>query len=197
MKKLVFGITGTTGSGKTTVSKEFEKLGVKVIDADKVYHTLIKKGQPCLEEICSFFGKNILNQDGTLDRKALGKIVFTDKKKLSRLNEITHKHIKRAIEDMICTNGLYAIDAAILIGSPVSEICEYIVCVTADKDVRKKRITMRDSLTDEEAMMRIASQPNDDFYIKNSDFVIYNDDRYDIKKETEKILSDMIFRKGD
>ena len=197
MKKLVFGITGTTGSGKTTVSKEFEKLGVKVIDADKVYHSLIQKGQPCLLEICSYFGDSILNSDGSLDRKALGRVVFSDKEKLAKLNEITHKHIKNVIESAIFQNGIYAIDAAVLIGSPVKDLCSYIVCVTADSETRKNRIQSRDSLTEDEAQMRMDSQPTDEFYIQSSDFVIYNDNRYDIKKEAEKILDSMLSCKGE
>lgn len=192
MKTLVFGITGTTGSGKTTVSEVFQRLGVTVIDADKVYHSLIKKGEPCLMEICSFFGDDILTADGELDRKALAKIVFKNNQYLEKLNSITHKYIKEAIEELIADSGIYAIDAAVLLGSPVADLCKYTITVTADSSVRKKRIIMRDSLTEAEAQMRIDSQPADDFYIENTDFVIYNDGRYDLEEEAKKILSQML-----
>ncbi len=192
MKTLVFGITGTTGSGKTTVSEVFQRLGVTVIDADKVYHSLIKKGEPCLMEICSFFGDDILTADGELDRKALAKIVFKNNQYLAKLNSITHKYIKEAIEKLIADSGIYAIDAAVLLGSPVLDLCKYTITVTADSNVRKKRIIARDSLTEAEAQMRIDSQPADDFYIENTDFVIYNDGRYDLEEEAKKILSQML-----
>lgn len=191
MKQLIFGITGTTGSGKTTISKIFEQLGVKVIDADRVYHSLIEPGMPCVLEIAEFFGKEVLKKDGSLDRKALARIVFSDKEKLEILNKITHKYIRAEISDIIAQNPLCAIDAAVLIGSEVAELCQYIVTVTADKEVRKKRIIARDLLSEEEADRRIASQKSDSFYIDNSDFVIYNNGNCNPEEDVKRILSAM------
>ena len=191
MKQLVFGITGTTGSGKTTISMIFEQLGVKVIDADKVYHSLIEPGMPCVEEIAEHFGTGVLKEDGSLDRNALAGIVFCDKEKLRILNKITHKYIRAEISDIISQNSLCAIDAAVLIGSEVAELCQYIVTVTADTEIRKRRIMERDLLSEEEANQRIASQKSDSFYIENSDFVIYNNDNCNPTEEVKRILSAM------
>lgn len=190
MKQLIFGITGTTGSGKTTVSKIFQSLGVKVIDADKVYHSLIKKGQKCLLEICEYFG-DVLTSHGELDRKKLSKIVFADSKKLEMLNKITHKYIKEEIIRLIDKNPVCAIDAAVLIGSEIAPLCKFIVTVTAPQDIRKKRIMERDCLSEQEAMDRISSQKSDDFYKENSDFVIINDGNCDIENEVKTILAAM------
>jgi len=191
MKQLVFGITGTTGSGKTTISKIFEQLGVKVIDADKVYHSLIEPGMPCVEEIAEHFGTGVLKEDGSLDRKALAGIVFCDKEKLRILNKITHKYIRAEISGIIAQNPLCAIDAAVLIGSEVAQLCQYIVTVTADSNIRKRRIMERDLLSEEEAEQRIASQKSDSFYIENSDFVIYNNDNCNPTEDVKRILSAM------
>jgi len=191
MKQLVFGITGTTGSGKTTISKIFEQLGVKVIDADKVYHSLIEPGMPCVEEIAEHFGTGVLKEDGSLDRKALAGIVFCDKEKLRILNKITHKYIRAEISAIIAKNPLCAIDAAVLIGSEVAQLCQYIVTVTADSNIRKRRIMERDLLSEEEAEQRIASQKSDSFYIENSDFVIYNNDNCNPTEDVKRILSAM------
>ena len=191
MKQLVFGITGTTGSGKTTISKIFEQLGVKVIDADKVYHSLIEPGMPCVQEIAEHFGTEVLKKDGGLDRKTLAGIVFCDKEKLRILNKITHKYIRAEISAIIAENTLCAIDAAVLIGSAVAQLCQYIVTVTADSNIRKRRIMERDLLSEEEAEQRIASQKSDSFYIENSDFVIYNNDNCNPTEEVKRILSAM------
>ena len=191
MKKLIFGITGGTGAGKTTVSKSFEELGVNVIDADRVYHSLIKKGMKCLDEIAGYFGSAVLNEEGELDRRVLASIVFNDSKKLEKLNEITHRYIKEKICSLTEGDGIYAIDAAVLIGSPVQGLCKYIVSVTADEEIRLRRIMERDSLSAEEAKQRISSQKKNSFYIDNSDYVIYNNGGSDIKNEAKRILAAM------
>lgn len=192
MKRVIFGITGTTGSGKTTISKEFEKLGVKVIDADRIYHSLVEKTTPCLLEICEFFGKEILLLQGGLDRKALAKIVFSDREKLKRLEKITHKHIKAQILKEIEGFSVCAIDAAVLIGSEIAQLCEWIVAVVADKNIRKKRIMQRDNLSSAEADERIASQRSDDFYRKNADFVVENNDGKNIEAIVMQIYKKII-----
>lgn len=178
MNKFIFGITGPTGSGKSTVSKIFQKLGVFVIDADIAARMVTKKGENCLNEIATVFGNKILTTDKELDRRALAKIVFSDKDKLKLLNNITHKYIKRYIENEINTSDskIAAIDGAVIIGSPVMDICKLLVVVTADTDVRIERIIKRDNIDLEMAKKRIASQMTSAEYETHADFVIKNND---------------------
>ena len=196
MKKLIFGITGGTGAGKTTVSQSFEKLGVNVIDADKIYHSLIKKGMPCFKELIKYFGDGVLDNNGELNRRALAAIVFADSKKLEKLNEITHRYIKEKICSLMEGDGIYAIDGAALIGSPVQSLCEYMVAVVADEDIRLERIMKRDDLNIEEARRRIGSQRKNGFYIDNSDYVIYNNGGNDMMIEAKKALAAMDYERS-
>ena len=98
---MVVGLTGQTGAGKTTVCKVFSENGFSVINADHISRLVMEKGQPCLAEICEFFGKDILLENGNLDRPKLAGLVFTDKKKLELLNSITYPYITAEILKMI------------------------------------------------------------------------------------------------
>lgn len=188
---LIFGITGGSGTGKTTVSDIFRENGVTVIDADKSARTVVQKGSKCLGELCAFFGDGILLPNGALDRKKLGGIVFSDEKKLVKLNEITHKYIKEDILRQIgeCKTPLTAIDGAVIIGSSIEPLCEFIVSVTADKGKRLKRIIGRDKISEDSAKKRLDSQPSEDFYIKHAKYVINNDkDLNSLVLRTKEVL---------
>lgn len=173
----VFGLTGGSGAGKSTAAEMLRHAGVYVIDADKIAREVAEAGKPCLDELKTEFGSGIIRLDGTLDRRALGKIVFSDTEKLKSLNKITHKYIKTAImEKLSLANApVAAIDGAVIIGSEVEELCEFIVTVTADKEVRLERIMKRDGIDRETALNRLKSQPDDNFYISHSAFVLRND----------------------
>ncbi|MDE6777217.1 MAG: dephospho-CoA kinase, partial [Oscillospiraceae bacterium] len=93
----VIGLTGQTGAGKSTVSKIFSQNGFALIDADKISRDVVEIGKPCLIELVDYFGSQILNPDNSLNRKALAKIVFTDKRKLESLNSICHPFITEEI----------------------------------------------------------------------------------------------------
>lgn len=187
----ILGITGGSGTGKTTVSKLFAEKGFYIIDADIVAREIVEPGKPALSEIEAFFGKSVIKEDKTLDRKALAGIVFTDSEKLKRLNEITHKYITESIEEKLEKySGEWAvIDAAVLLESGLGEKCDKILSVVADFDVRKKRIIARDSLSEKQATDRLNSQKGKEFYIENSDFVIENNaDEYALKKAVDEII---------
>ncbi len=186
---MVFGITGGSGAGKGAVSDIFRSLGVYVIDADAVGHE-VANSRECLDELTSRFGEKILNPDGTLNRRALGDTVFADKSELAELNAITHKYIKNEIIKMLDASGarLKAIDGAVIIGSAVEPLCEFIIAVTADKETRIKRIIERDSITREGAAARIDSQPDDKFYTEKSDYIIENNKgKDDLQKEVYSV----------
>ncbi|MCH5209958.1 MAG: dephospho-CoA kinase [Oscillospiraceae bacterium] len=186
----IFGITGGSGSGKTSVSAIFRELGAEIIDTDIVAREVVRKGSKCLDELVECFGAMILNPDGTLDRKKLAKEAFSDREKTAALNRITHKYIKEEVMQRIknSTSDLIGIDGAVIIGSNIEELCEFIVYVTADERTRIKRIKKRDMLTDEEAYERLGAQPDDDFYTRNSRYVIDNSGSLnDLKVNAQKL----------
>ena len=191
---LIFGITGGSGAGKTTVSDIFLKSGIPVIDADKAARAVTEPGEKCLDELTDFFGSEILQSDGTLNRKKLADIAFSDERRLKKLNEITHKYIKINIENQLSEikGKIAAIDGAVIIGSEVEELCAFIVSVTAKREVRIKRITARDNISAESAKKRLAAQPGDDFYIEHSKYIIRNDTSVkELELQTERIISEI------
>lgn len=178
MDKFIFGITGPTGAGKSTVSEIFRRLGVYVADADKASRIIMQKGGKCLEEIIAAFGDGILTSDRELDRRSLAKIVFNDNDKLKLLNKITHKYIKEYLINEIndAKSTIVAIDGAVIIGSPVMELCKKMVVVTADVQTRIKRITERDRIDTKMASDRVNSQMSNAEYESFADYVIENND---------------------
>lgn len=192
LNKYIFGITGGSGAGKSTVSEIFRKLGVYVSDADIVSRKVVMPGAPCLEELCETFGNQILKADGSLDRAGLASIVFSDKEKLEILNKITHRYIYKYIENELDRSGsqLCAVDGAVIIGSPVMSLCKRLVVVTANRDVRLNRIMQRDKLDRETALRRLNAQQDDRFYLEHADFsVVNNGDLIKLGEQIEEIYN--------
>ena len=179
----VIGLCGGSGSGKGVVSSLFESRGVPAIDTDTVYRELTLGDGPCTRALAGEFGKEIISADGSLNRKVLGKIVFTDKDakaKLKRLNEIAHQFIldeTRRRLDIYRNQGYAAaiVDAPVLFESCFDSECDIIISVVADREVRIRRIMIRDNIDRESAEARIDSQLSDNEIILRSDFVIRND----------------------
>ena len=193
----VVGLTGQTGAGKTTISKIFSDNGYMVIDADKVARKVVEKGSNCLYEIEELFGREVLIADGTLDRKALAAIVFTDKTKLETLNTIMHPYITKEILRMIKENSnrgvkLILLDAPTLFESHADDFCEIIISVLADENVREQRIIARDNISHEQARQRMDSQYSDEFFMSHSDYIIRNDGDIETVTKISREVSDKI-----
>ena len=176
----IIGLTGQTGAGKSTALKLFQKRGAAVIDADSVAHRITDEDLRCLVEIVTAFSCLVLNDQGKLNRKALGKMVFSDPKKLQTLNKIIFPYIYEAVQKEIDANiasgyRTVVVDGATLIESGCSKLCAVLISVTAEKETREKRIIARDGLSKADAERRISAQQPEEFYTKNSDFVIKND----------------------
>ena len=173
---MILGITGGTGTGKSSVCDYFKNQGFIIIDSDAVARSVCAKGTACLDEIVQAFGQGITDCEGNLKRKELGRIVFSDAQKLKNLNGITHKYIIESIKETIRANSgkNIVIDAPLLIETGLDAICTKTLCVLADRDTRLKRIMARDLLSESDAQDRISSQPGDDFYISKCDYVLYN-----------------------
>ena len=189
---MIVGLTGGTGTGKTSISKIFEKSGYKVINYDLVTRQIYSKGSRCLNEVVETFGKEILTSDGELDRRKLGEIVFSDKNSLDRLNKIVYKYILSLTAGEIekSKNKKLLLDAPTLFESGLDKSCDVIVGVVAKKELRLNRVAMRDGLLPERVQERINSQKPDEFYFSNCDYVIENNGSYDeLAAKVEQILS--------
>ncbi|MDE5772659.1 MAG: dephospho-CoA kinase [Ruminococcus sp.] len=193
----VVGLTGQTGAGKSTVSKIFASNGFVVINADIVARQVVEKGSKCLAEIEEFFGSNIIDNGGNLDRKKLAGIVFSDKTKLETLNTITYPYITGEILRQINEftehdEKLILLDAPTLFESRADDFCEIIISVLADEDIREKRIIQRDGLTSEQARKRMSSQLDEEFFATHSDYIIHNNSNIETVNGIAKELSDKI-----
>lgn len=191
---IIIGITGGSGSGKSTVSSVFCNLGADAIDADDVYHKLLNSSAPLMREISKRFPE-ALGDNGKICRKKLAKMVFSDRALLDDLNTITHKYVVEEIEKRIA--DLYeksaeyiCIDAIALFETPIGGMCNVTVGVIAPRSARISRITERDGIDVMSASARINSQPSDDFYREKCDFIINNDgDMEAVKKAADEIFN--------
>ncbi|MCX7842768.1 MAG: dephospho-CoA kinase [Clostridia bacterium] len=173
------GITGGIGSGKSMASGFLKELGAYVIDADLIARQIVEKGQKAYDEIVEYFGHNVLNEDGSLDRKKLGTIVFKNSAKLKALNDITHKYIieKVILELKEASNRCertVVVDAAIPFNKIFAEMADEIWVVVADREKRISRVMERNGLSREDAVDRIEAQMKDEEYLKLADRVIAN-----------------------
>lgn len=197
MKKgcMIIGLTGQSGSGKSTVSKMLKKAGFYILDADEIARNVVADNDLCRSLIIQNFPMAV--KGGEIDRKALADIVFNDKEKLHLLNRITHPFIiyetlhKISVLKYDKSIKYIVFDAPQLFESGANAFCDYIISVVAYKETRLKRIIERDLITLEEAKARVSSQLDMTFLMKSSDFVLRNDD--DINSLAEKVLSMLAF----
>ena len=177
----VIGLCGGSGSGKTTASSVMASLGAAVIDTDRVYREICIPGSPCVRELASSFGDDILLPDGSLDRTKLGAIVFSDDGARAELNRITHRYIAEETKRLLASyeaegKASAVIDAPLLFESGFNAFCDITVGVTADEETRIARITARDGISRERAAARIASQLSDIELRRRCDRIIENND---------------------
>ena len=170
---LVIGITGGTGCGKTTLLNLIRERGGLVLDCDAIYHELLQTDKQMLSAINARFPGVVEN--GALNRKKLGSIVFADKQALMDLNAITHSAVKREVV-LRLENAprLAAIDAIGLFEGGLAELCHVTVAVTAPPEDRVRRLMARDGISEEYARSRIAAQKSDEWFREKCDHCLEN-----------------------
>ncbi|MGB9839850.1 dephospho-CoA kinase [Thermovenabulum sp.] len=199
----VIGLTGGIASGKSTVSGILREKGAYIIDADEISKALVEPGKPAYLEIVKHFGQEILNEDGSLRRKKLGRIVFADKEKLALLNKITHpkivEEIKRRLEEAARRNErVVVIDAALLIELGLYKMVEEVWLVTIDEKTQLERLLKRDSFLDEkEAKDRIRAQMPQEEKVKYATRIINNSgDFSQLLKQVEEYWRELVESKN-
>lgn len=158
---LVIGVTGNIACGKSTVMEMLRELGASTIDADRVYHQLITPDSPLWRALVERFGPTILNEDRTIDRRELGRIVFSDREALADLDRITHPAVIDAVRSIIANSEqrVIAVDAVKLVESRMHELCDAVWLIVCDPDQQLQRLRQRAGVTEEEAIQRIQAQP--------------------------------------
>ena len=171
---MIIGITGGTGCGKTTLLKMIAEKGGLILDCDAIYHELLKTDRGMLADIESRFPGVVEN--GQLNRKKLGAIVFTDNQALLDLNAITHAAVKKEVlRRLEGEPKLAAIDAIALFEGGLGELCDVTVAVTAPPEDRVQRLMKRDGIPESYARARIQAQHHEDWFRQCCDYVLSND----------------------
>ncbi|MCX8117811.1 MAG: dephospho-CoA kinase [Desulfobacterota bacterium] len=178
---LIVGVTGGAGSGKTTVSRIFQEEGAYVIDADQIARELVQPRRQAWREIVRAFGRAILREDATIDRKRLAELVFSDPERREVLNRILHPRIKRAMEKKVRLIGrrdpqaIVILDAPLLIETGLDREMDRVIVVTSKVRQQIERLKRRASLTEEEARRILRSQMRIGEKVKKADHVIRNE----------------------
>lgn len=174
-ERVVLGITGGTGAGKTSALRAVEDLGGMVIDCDAVYHQMLVSDEALRRDIHNAF-PSAFDREGVLDRQKLGQEVFSDKERMAQLNDIVYRHVIPEVNRLLSegTASLYAIDAINLLEGGLDQLCDRTVAVTAPMELRVRRIMARDSITEQYARLRISAQKPDEYYRGKCDCELNN-----------------------
>ena len=176
--KMIIGITGSIGTGKSTVSNYLISKGYSVVDADKISKGAYNIGSNGYKAILEVFGVEILNSNGEVDRKKIKKIVFDNSNMLQRLNMAIHpiiiNEIEKEIEILLESQSVVFLDAPLLIETELHKKVDKIIVVACDKNEQINRIIKRDKITAYMAISIINSQMSIDEKLKFADYIVYN-----------------------
>jgi len=193
----IVGITGSFGSGKTTVADMLRARGAKVIDADKVAQDLIAPQGRCFSKVVRFFGKEILTRGG-IDRCKLAAIVFRQPSALKKLCNMTHPFVAQHIKQEVSryrqkkTRRLLVLDVPLLFEAKLEKMCDYVVVVRANRKAQIARLKERNHFTQAEILRRMKAQMPIAFKVAQADFVIHNQGSFQqTKKQVEELCLEL------
>lgn len=195
-KKIVIAVTGSFGSGKSTVAGLFRRRGAEVIDADKIAHKVIQPKTKVYRKIVSVFGRGALKKDLKIDRDKLGKKVFADKILLSRLNKIVHPAVIRVIREKLkqAPKKLVVLDVPLLIEANLAHLVDKIIVVNITRKKQIKRITERRSLGRADILKRINAQVPLSDKVRLADFIIDNNGTISQTKKQVKQIWEALWK---
>lgn len=190
---MVIGLTGGSGSGKTTALTVLREMGAVCFDADEIYHELLKTDRALLARIGEAFPGAV--EGGVLQRKKLGALVFADGEALRRLTALTQPAVRREIEGRLPIGGLAVIDAIGLFESGLDTLCDLTVAVTAPKEARVRRLMAREGVSRDYALARIEAQRPDEEFSALCDVTLPNDGsqeefRHRCRAQFEKLIKE-------
>ena len=189
----LIAITGGIGSGKSVVSQILRKLGYQVYDSDTEARRLMDDSVAIKKEISNKINPSVINEDGSINRKALSNIVFNDSQKLGTLNHIVHSAVRNDLQLYVkrCNNTIVFVETAILYQSEIDRMVDEVWDITAPDDIRINRVINRNSLTAEEVKKRIKSQEFTPEKLHEQTKVIINDDKTAILPQIENLLANL------
>ncbi|WP_324824144.1 dephospho-CoA kinase [Sinanaerobacter sp. ZZT-01] len=193
----VIGLTGGIGSGKSTVSDYLRNKGITVLDADQIAREIVLPGKEALKELLAYFGEEILLENGLLNRKKLGKIVFSDPDKKLKLDQIMHDKIRsqilKKLQDESSQGAPYIIlDAPLLLETGMDRIVDQIWIVEMQDTLRISRVMKRDNLTEEEVKARISQQMSTEEKRKKAHSIIDNSsDLENLYAQVDQLLANL------
>lgn len=195
---LIVGITGRSGSGKSSVSSHYSQLGYTVADGDVISREVTEPGSPCLEELVQCFGGQIMNPDGTLNRKALGALAFANPESNQKLIDITHPYIireflRRAEAEKQKGAKLFFVDGAVIVGGPVEPLCDKLIVMVSESHLSVSRIILRDGISKTAAYNRLGAQQPEAALRAAADYVIENNGSLEtLLKAADDVLADLL-----
>ena len=193
---MVIGITGNSGTGKSTAALILAKLiDAKVIDADKIVREEQTKGKLYYKKIIRCFGSGILQANEEIDRKKLANIIYEDKEKREKINKITKQYIVPIIIKKAKNTDKenVILDVPLLFESNLNEICDVTIGIIAEQELKAERLKLRDGNKNIEKRLDI--QPKNDFYIKKADYIIENNNN-NLQKNMEKVWEKICMKHG-
>lgn len=176
----VIGLTGGIGSGKSTVSAYLKEQGYLILDADQIAHDITKKGSPVLQKIADAFGADMLDAEGTLQRKKLAAVAFSTPENKALLESMTTAEVVRLISETVAQlrktkdYDIIFIDAPLLFEAGVDRLTDLVWMVSADEEIRIERVMNRDQISRTDVLQRIANQMSNEEKIRRSQEIIDN-----------------------